>query len=316
MKFYKSKILTSAISILTLINITFAGAKTDKNVDKSHKTINQQSATNNSFEELLHSTPGVLVNRVVASVNGEPILESDLKIAMVYFGTKDAKLALKRLIDIYLIYQYLSENHMATPESFLDQTIKDLASQNNLTIEQLYEELKKQGISPKEFRDFLRKEILATAGFGEYLRKAVKITPSDIELLKLKYGKPKIERDIELLIVPKKDKDKLSKLLNNTTSLKTIASKLNLTPQELEVAKGDLKKNLDEQVWKASKGDIVFAEGKNNIYIAKVKNIKLVYKNIDLDKLKKKLLEEKMKKKYDEILHKLKKESYIKVYLQ
>ena len=316
MKFYKSKILTSAISILTLINITFADAKTDKNVDKSHKTINQQSATNNSFEELLHSTPGVLVNRVVASVNGEPILESDLKIAMVYFGTKDAKLALKRLIDIYLIYQYLSEHHMATPESFLDQTIKDLASQNNLTVEQLYEELRKQGISPKEFRDFLRKEILATAGFGEYLRKAVQITPSDIELLKLKYGKPKIERDIELLIVPKKDKDKLSKLLNNTTSLKTIASKLNLTPQELEVAKGDLKKKLDEQVWKASKGDIVFAEGKNNIYIAKVKNIKLVYKNIDLDKLKKKLLEEKMKKKYDEILHKLKKESYIKVYLQ
>lgn len=316
MRFYKSKILTSAISMLTLINITFANTKIDKNVDKSHNTINQQNNTNNSFEELLHSTPGVLVNRVVASVNGEPILQSDLKIAMVYFGTKDAKLALKRLIDIYLIYQYLSENHMATPESFLEQTIKDMASQNNLTVEQLYEELKKQGISPKEFRDFLRKEILATAGFGEYLRKAVKITPSDIELLKLKYGKPKIERDIELLIVPKKDKDKLSKLLNNTTSLKTIANKLNLTPQELEVAKGDLKKNLDEQVWKASKGDIVFAEGKNNIYVAKVKNIKLVYQNIDLDKLKKKLLEEKMKKKYDEILHKLKKESYIKVYLQ
>jgi peptidyl-prolyl cis-trans isomerase SurA len=316
MKFYKSKILISAIFMLTLTNITFANTKIDKNVDKSHNTINQQNNTNNSFEELLHSTPGVLVNRVVASVNGEPILQSDLKIAMVYFGTKDAKLALKRLIDIYLIYQYLNENHMATPESFLEQTIKDMASQNNLTVEQLYEELKKQGISPKEFRDFLRKEILATAGFGEYLRKAVKITPSDIELLKLKYGKPKIERDIELLIVPKKDKDKLSKLLNNTTSLKTIADKLNLTPQELEVAKGDLKKNLDEQVWKASKGDIVFAEGKNNIYVAKVKNIKLVYQNIDLDKLKKKLLEEKMKKKYDEILHKLKKESYIKVYLQ
>jgi len=316
MKFYKSKILISAIFMLTLTNITFANTKIDKNVDKSHNTINQQNNTNNSFEELLHSTPGVLVNRVVASVNGEPILQSDLKIAMVYFGTKDAKLALKRLIDIYLIYQYLSENHMATPESFLEQTIKDMASQNNITVEQLYEELKKQGISPKEFRDFLRKEILATAGFGEYLRKAVKITPSDIELLKLKYGKPKIERDIELLIVPKKDKDKLSKILNNTTSLKTIADKLNLTPQELEVAKGDLKKNLDEQVWKASKGDMVFAEGKNNIYVAKVKNIKLVYQNIDLDKLKKKLLEEKMKKKYDEILHKLKKESYIKVYLQ
>ncbi|HEK25077.1 MAG TPA: SurA domain protein [Hydrogenobaculum sp.] len=316
MKFYKSKILTSAISMLTLINITFANAKIDKNADKSNNTTNQQTNTSNSFEELLHSTPGVLVNRVVASVNGEPILQSDLKIAMVYFGTKDAKLALKRLIDIYLIYQYLSENHMATPESFLEQTIKDMASQNNLTVEQLYEELKKQGISPKEFRDFLRKEILATAGFGEYLRKAVKITPSDIELLKLKYGKPKIERDIELLVVPKKDKDKLSKLLNNTTSLKTIANKLNLTPQELEVAKGDLKKNLDEQVWKASKGDIVFAEGKNNIYVARVKNIKLEYQNIDLDKLKKKLLEEKMKKKYDEILNKLKKESYIKVYLQ
>ncbi|GAB6078200.1 SurA domain protein [Hydrogenobaculum acidophilum] len=312
MKLHKNKILTSIISMLTITNIVLAKVdKSNSNIDKNH-----QIKSENSFEELLHSTPGVLVNRVVASVNGEPILESDLKIAMVYFGTKDAKLALKRLIDIYLIYQYLSANHMATPESFLDQTIKDMASQNHLTVEQLYEELRKQGISPKEFRSFLRKEILATAGFGEYLRKAVHLTPTDIELLKLKYGKPKLERDIELLIVPKKDKDKLSKLLNNTTSLKTIASKLSLTPQELEVAKGDLKKNLDEQVWKASKGDIVFAEGKNNIYVAKIKNIKLVYQNVDLSKLKKKLLEKKMKKKYDEILNKLKKESYIKVYLQ
>ncbi len=312
MKLHKNKILTSIISILTITNVVLAKVdKSDKNIDKNH-----QIKSESSFEELLHSTPGILVNRVVASVNGEPILESDLKIAMVYFGTKDAKLALKRLIDIYLIYQYLSANHMATPESFLDQTIKDMASQNHLTVEQLYEELRKQGISPKEFRSFLRKEILATAGFGEYLRKTVHLTPADIELLKLKYGKPKLERDIELLIVPKKDKDKLSKLLNTTTSLKMIANKLSLTPQELEVAKGDLKKNLDEQVWKASKGDIVFAEGKNNIYVAKIKNIKLVYQNVDLNKLKKKLLEKKMKKKYDEILNKLKKESYIKVYLQ
>jgi len=315
MKFQRYKIFISAISILTVTH--FSLANTDKvsknNAGKNNQEIEHPS---NSFEELLHKTPGVLVNRVVASVNGEPILESDLKIAMIYFGTKDAKEALNKLIDIYLIYQYLSANHMATPESFLDQTIKDLAKQNNMTVEELYEQLRKQDISSKEFRDFLSKNILATAGFGEYLRKAVKITPTDLELLKLKYGKPEVKRDIELLIVPKEDKDKLSKLLNKTDSLKTIADDLNLSPQELEVAKGDLKKNLDEQVWKASKGDIVFAEGKNNIYIAKVKNVKLTYQNIDLDKLKNKLLEEKMKKKYDEILNKLKKKSYIKIYIQ
>ena len=314
MRLNNHKILIYTLSFFTAFGLSFA--ESHKDTAKSQKTTNTKIVQDNNFDELLNKTPGTLVNRVIASVNGEPILESDLKIAMVYFGTKDAKTALKQLIDIYLIYQYLSSQHMATPESFLDQTIKDMASQNHLTVEQLYEELRKQGISPKEFRDFLRKEILATAGFGEYLRKEVKLTPTDIELLKLKYGKPKLERDIELLIVPKKDKDKLSKLLNSTTSLKTIADKLGLTPQELEVTKGDLKKNLDEQVWKASKGDIVFAEGENNIYVAKVKNIKLVYQNIDLDKLKKKLLEEKMKKKYDEILNKLKKESYIKIYLQ
>ncbi len=271
---------------------------------------------NTNFNELLQKTPGELVDRVVASVNGEPILESDLKIAMVYFGTKDAKLALKRLIDIYLIYQYLSSNHMATPEAFLDQTIKDMAVQNHMSIEQLYEQLKKQGISPEQFRSFLSKEILATAGFGEYLRKSVKVTPADIELLKLKYGKPKIERQIELLIVPMSNKDKLNKILNETASLKKIANDLDLNLQTLEVQKGDLKKSLDEQVWKASKGDVVFAQGKNNIYVAKVLNVKLAYGNVDLDKLKKKLLEKKMKKKYDEVLSKLKKESYIRIFIQ
>lgn len=282
----------------------------------SFMSFSNAKSQDTNFNELVNKTPGKLVDRVVASVNGEPILESDLKIAMIYFGTKDANLALKKLIDIYLIYQYLSSNHMATPETFLDQTIKDMAKQNNLTVEQLYEQLRKQGISPEQFRSFLSKEILATAGFGEYLRKLVKITPTDIELLKLKYGKPKLERKIELLIVPMSDKDKLNKILNNTTSLKEIAKKLNINLQTLEVQKGDLKKSLDEQVWKASKGDVVFAQGKNNIYVAKVLDVKLTYGNIDLNKLKKKLLEEKMKKKYDEILSKLKKESYIRIFIQ
>lgn len=293
--------------IMCIMLVSFAGFSDTKS---------QNTSSNTDFNELVNKTPGKLVDRVIASVNGEPILQSDLKIAMVYFGTKDANLALKRLIDIYLIYQYLSSNHMATPEAFLDQTIKDMAAQNNMSVEELYEQLRKQGISPEQFRRFLSKEILATAGFGEYLRKSVKITPADIELLKLKYGKPKIERQIELLIVPISDKDKLNKILNNTASLRKIANKLNLSLQKLEVQKGDLKKSLDEQVWKASKGDVVFAQGKNNIYVAKVLNIKLSYGNVDLDKLEEKLLEKKMKKKYNEILAKLKKESYIHIFIK
>lgn len=297
----------NGIFVLCLLSFIYVGFSKE-NIIKSQNT--------NNFQELLNKTPGNIVDRVVASVNGEPILESDLKIAMVYFGTKDAKLALKRLIDIYVIYQYLSSNHMGTPETFLDQTIKDMASQNNLTIEQLYEQLRKQGISPEQFRSFLSKEILATAGFAQYLRKSVKITPTDIELLKLKYGKPNIERKIELIIVPMKDKDKLSKILNNTDSIEKMARALGVNVQTLEVQKGDLKENLDKQVWKASKGEIVFAQGKNNIYVAKIDDIKLTYKNIDLKRLEEKLLEEKMKKKYDDTLKKLKKKSYIHVYIQ
>lgn len=297
----------NSIFVLCLLSFIYVGFSKE-NIIKSQNT--------NNFQELLNKTPGNIVDRVVASVNGEPILESDLKIAMVYFGTKDAKLALKRLIDIYVIYQYLSSNHMGTPEAFLDQTIKDMASQNNLTIEQLYEQLRKQGISPEQFRSFLSKEILATAGFAQYLRKSVKITPTDIELLKLKYGKPNIERKIELIIVPMKDKDKLSKILNNTDSIEKMARALGVNVQTLEVQKGDLKENLDKQVWKASKGEIVFAQGKNNIYVAKIDDIKLTYKNIDLKRLEEKLLEEKMKKKYDDTLKKLKKKSYIHVYIQ
>lgn len=285
----------NGIFVLCLLSFIYVGFSKE-NIIKGQNT--------NNFQELLNKTPGNIVDRVVASVNGEPILESDLKIAMVYFGTKDAKLALKRLIDIYVIYQYLSSNHMGTPETFLDQTIKDMASQNNLTIEQLYEQLRKQGISPEQFRSFLSKEILATAGFAQYLRKSVKITPTDIELLKLKYGKPNIERKIELIIVPMKDKDKLSKILNNTDSIEKMARALGVNVQTLEVQKGDLKENLDKQVWKASKGEIVFAQGKNNIYVAKIDDIKLTYKNIDLKRLEEKLLEEKMKKKYDDTLKK------------
>ncbi|WP_299197241.1 peptidylprolyl isomerase [Thermocrinis sp.] len=254
-----------------------------------------------------------LVDRVVASVNGDPILESDVKLGMLFYNTTDRKEVISKLVDVWLINQFLQGKGIGVQEELLDQALVKIAQANNMSLEKLQNELQKEGLTLRDLKEFLRKELLFSQGIYAVLLREVNVSSLDLELEKLKRGEVEVKRLVEVLVVNKKDGEKLMKALEKTKDLQELAKVLGLKVETLLVKKGELVESLDKEVWNAKVGDLVFGEDKEHIYVAKVLGVKEEYKGKSLEELKEELLQKKLEERKRELLQNLRKKSFIKI---
>jgi parvulin-like peptidyl-prolyl isomerase len=254
-----------------------------------------------------------LVDRVVASVNGEPILESDVKLGELFYGTKDRKQVIDKLIDTYLIAQFLESKGGQVPQEYINKALSDIAKANNTDLEGLAKELAKEDLTIEDLKRFLEKEILATQGLSFYLSKEIKVSQLDVELEKLKKGQVKLKRDIDLLVLNRKDGEKVIKLMEQKKTLSEIAKALSTNVESISVEKGDLVEPLDKEVWKASIGSLVVAEDDQHIYLAQIKDQRETYSGESEEELRQQILAKKLDEKREELIRNLKKKSFVKI---
>jgi len=254
-----------------------------------------------------------LVDRVVASVNGDPILEGDVKLGMLFYNTMDRKEVISRLVDVWLINQFLQGKGVGVQEELLDQTLIKIAQANNMSLERLQNELQKEGLTLRDLREFLRKEILFSQGIYAVLLREVSVSALDLELEKLKRGEVEVKRLVEVVVVDKKDGERLMRALEKTKDLRELARALGLEVETLLVKKGELVESLDKEVWNAKVGDLAFGEDQEHIYVAKVVEVREEYKGKSLEELKEELLEKKLEERKRELLQNLRKKSFIRI---
>jgi parvulin-like peptidyl-prolyl isomerase len=254
-----------------------------------------------------------LVDRVVASVNGDPILESDVKLGMLFYNTTDKKEVISKLVDVWLINQFLQGKGIDVQEELLDQALVKIAQANNMSLEKLQNELQKEGLTLRDLKEFLRKELLFSQGIYTVLLREVNVSSLDLELEKLQRGEVEVKRLVEVLVVDKKDGERLMKALEKTKDLQELAKALGLKVETLLVKKGELVESLDKEVWNAKVGELVFGEDKGHIYVAKVVEVKEEYKGKSLEELKEELLEKKLEERKKELLQNLRKKSFIRI---
>lgn len=255
-----------------------------------------------------------LVDKVVASVNYEPILESDLKMGMLYYGTKDKSLVISKLVEDWLLYQFLVSKGMQTPPELMDETLQNIARANKTTVEGIAKELEAEGLTLRDLRRFLEREILATEGLKAFLEREVKVSESELELEKLKKGEVKPVRLIELLVVDKKDAGRLKEVFKPDKSLEEVAKDLGSKVEKLRVSKGELVDVLDKEVWRASLGEVVFAEDKEHVYLARVVAQEELYEGKSPEELRRELLSKKLEERRRQLLEQLRKNSFIKIF--
>ncbi|RLJ71301.1 peptidylprolyl isomerase/peptidyl-prolyl cis-trans isomerase SurA [Hydrogenivirga caldilitoris] len=258
---------------------------------------------------------GQLLDRVVANVNGEPILESEIKVAQVFYGIKDRKQLIQLLVQKHLVAQFLHEKGLNIPESYIESVIQDIAKSNGKTIDALYRELYENGLSPSDLKALIRVELASTLGLKEYLMSKVNVTDLEIELERLKRGDIEYLKEIELLVIGKDNKEKLLSLMEKYgTDMDKLANELGEKVEKLKVKKGELVAALDNELWKTKVGDIAVAEDQEHIYLARVvREVKLISGRSEED-IKEELTTKKLKEKEDELIKELRRKSLVEIY--
>ncbi len=111
------------------------------------------------------------LDRVVALVNGDPILASDLNQRLLFLRAGNqagrepgadalVRQALDELILEQLQLQYAKERDLSVPQEVLDQALESIARRNNLNPAQFGQALQQQGLSLGILREQTRRKLL------------------------------------------------------------------------------------------------------------------------------------------------------------
>lgn len=139
------------------------------------------------------ATAGVLLDRVVAVVNDDVILKSELDQQVAEISKQiDArnttlpplpvlrKQVLEQMVTIKLELQEAANEGISVSDDDVNQAISRIAEQNGLTISQLPEKLKEQGIDYASFRQHLKDQIIIQDIQQKTLQDGLNITPREV----------------------------------------------------------------------------------------------------------------------------------------
>lgn len=180
-----------------------------------------------------------VVDRVIASVDGNPVTLGDLRtfaatnhIALPDPGDPNApstKAALKGLISEKMLESEIKKYQGQVSEDQVNSYITDFEHQAGLTDAQLHQELQAQGVTYKQFREHARMQIEKMMMVNKAVREKINITPAQI---KAYYDAHPAE------FMVKKERFKLSQIL--------IALPPNPTPAQVDAAqkKADMVRKL------------------------------------------------------------------------
>ncbi|MGQ0286544.1 peptidylprolyl isomerase [Pasteurellaceae bacterium 22721_9_1] len=131
------------------------------------------------------STSAQAVEQVVATVDGAPILESQLKRALgKRANTEENRMkALDSIIDDMLLQKAIKESGVNVSAAKIDQIVRNIAAQNGLTYGQFLDVLDYQGISLQKFRSNIRNQILMSEVRNRSIGKHIDVSREDVEAL-------------------------------------------------------------------------------------------------------------------------------------
>ena len=263
---------------------------------------------------LLSTSFGELVDRVVANVNGEPILESELRIAEFFYPSESRDRLIQRLVENHLLAQFLRSKGVSVPDTYLDKVLRDIARASGKTLEELSEDLLRIGLTLEDLKNFLRTEIASTVAFREYMKRRIRVSELEVELDRLRRGEVEYMREIELIVVDKGRKEELLRAISEAgVDLKELGRRLGLRTERLRIKKGELVEPLDEEVWKARVGQTVVSEDEKNLYLAKVLRELRLYSGRSEEEIREEILMRKIERERRRVLSELREESLVEI---
>lgn len=119
--------------------------------------------------------------KVVATVNGVPVLESQIKPILNKRTSRQA--AIDKVINDMLVNQAVKESGVKVNEAKIDQIIEGIAAQNGLTFGQLLDALDYQGINYHAYRQQIAQQVLMAEVRNHAISQSVDVTREQVEEL-------------------------------------------------------------------------------------------------------------------------------------
>ena len=151
--------------------------------------------------------------KVVATVNGVPVLESQVKSALTKKSNRQA--ALDKVIDDILVAQAVKESGVSVNNAQVDQIIEGIAAQNGLTFGQLLDALDYQGISYAAYRQQIAQQLMMSEVRNRAISQSVDVSREQVEALAKK------------MLAEAKAKGNVAKLTDTQYEVRHILLKLN-----------------------------------------------------------------------------------------
>lgn len=130
--------------------------------------------------------------KVVATVNGVPVLESQIKPILNKRTSRQA--AIDKVINDMLVNQAVKESGVKVNEAKIDQIIEGIAAQNGLTFGQLLDALDYQGINYHAYRQQIAQQVLMAEVRNHAISQSVDVTREQVEELAEKMQKEAKEK--------------------------------------------------------------------------------------------------------------------------
>lgn len=254
-----------------------------------------------------------VIERVVATVNGELILKSDIEDfkkqlnktqmidELILNGNSidaikaNSNLQLDVLINQKLIASEVKKLNLGVTQERVDQEILNLAKANNLKKEELLAEVKKQGISSSEYQDFVKNNIERQSLIEQEITSKIIVTDEDVLAFYLSKSPNKANQVTEyklshILFLNKKDPEGAKKRAENALALlksgQPFEKMVEHYSEDSSISDGGLLgtfksgefiKEIEEQVTKLNVGEITgVVQTKMGLHIVKVLSKKTI----------------------------------------
>ncbi|MFQ1050212.1 peptidylprolyl isomerase [Avibacterium paragallinarum] len=137
------------------------------------------------FGLLFISTHSYSSDAVIASVNGVPILESQVKTALgkKAYTENNRKVALDNIIDDILVNQAIKNSGISVTNAQVDKVIEDIAASNGLTFGQLLDALDYQGINYQQYRNQIANQLLMSEVRNQAIGKSLEVSHEEVQEL-------------------------------------------------------------------------------------------------------------------------------------
>lgn len=134
---------------------------------------------------LAFSLPLQAAEKVVATVNGYPVLSSQVKkeLGKKADNAANRKKALNGLIDELLVQQAIRESGVRISSIQVDQVFQSIADSNGLTWGQLLDVLDYQGVNYHQYRNQISHQLLMNEVRQQNIGKSINVTREEVEAL-------------------------------------------------------------------------------------------------------------------------------------